>query len=144
MDIPRIQELPTVLPKVHAAPVKTEYYSRKVAMAVRCGAFREASYYISLGGLCSYQDRTGQTALHYTAWQGSEGMAELLLRQGAIVDERDNSGETPLHIAARYGRRNLILLFLEYGAKRELRNHLEQTAEDIAIKSYKGSLFPNP
>lgn len=53
----------------------------------------------------NYRDIDGRTALHVAACQGSGGVVELLLRNGAEVDPEDRWGSTvwqslliPLHI----------------------------------------------
>eukprot|EP01026_Neomeris_dumetosa_P032414 TRINITY_DN2572_c0_g1_i16.p1 TRINITY_DN2572_c0_g1~~TRINITY_DN2572_c0_g1_i16.p1 ORF type:complete len:523 (-),score=66.82 TRINITY_DN2572_c0_g1_i16:288-1745(-) len=50
------------------------------------------------------QDRTGQSALHWTGVRGSLSCLEILLRNGADVGQRDLRGYQITHVAAQYGQ----------------------------------------
>jgi len=41
--------------------------------------------------------------LHYGAWQGHDGLVELLLLHGSDVNEPASDGNTPLHLASEHG-----------------------------------------
>ncbi|HBI44729.1 MAG TPA: hypothetical protein DDY78_18035 [Planctomycetales bacterium] len=77
-------------------------------------------------------DSDGQTALHWAAYTGHKGVAELLLDNGAKVDQkmtnscRRHTG-TPLHYAAWAGSKEVAELLLEHGAVVDARDDCEQT-----------------
>ena len=56
------------------------------------------------------------TALHAAAQNGSDAVAQLLLRHGALVNARDGDAGTPLHRAAYWGRYEVIGTLIEHGA----------------------------
>ncbi|XP_070695233.1 ankyrin repeat domain-containing protein SOWAHC [Pempheris klunzingeri] len=65
-----------------------------------------------------------ETALHWAAKHGNEGMATLVANAGADVNTKSVSGYTPLHIAALHGHRHILdLLIVTYGAKENLRDY---------------------
>ena len=41
--------------------------------------------------------------LHYGAWQGHDGLVELLLLHGSDVNQSASDGNTPLHLASEHG-----------------------------------------
>ena len=47
------------------------------------------------------RDRTGETALHKAATEGSEECVRHLVRAGADVNAASSAGATPLHLAAK-------------------------------------------
>lgn len=49
------------------------------------------------------EDASGRTPLHYAAYQGSEELANLLLRNGADASRTDHAGALPIHAALQHG-----------------------------------------
>ncbi|MGH0139783.1 UNVERIFIED_CONTAM: hypothetical protein FKN15_070094, partial [Acipenser sinensis] len=49
---------------------------------------------------------SGFTPLHYAAFQGNRGLAELLLQHGADPNLPNDAGQTPFHFACRYFNQN--------------------------------------
>ena len=89
------------------------------------------------------QNVKGQTALTLAAYYGFDGIAELLLKNGATVDIQDVSGTTPLMYTARTGKAGIdeeswaafaktIKVLLRYGASVEIKNNNGETALSLA------------
>lgn len=57
----------------------------------------------------------GQTALHYAAIMGHNGIARYLLENGAVSTAQDTTGSTPLHEAVRYGHTEIAQMLLGAG-----------------------------
>lgn len=57
------------------------------------------------------------TPLHLCAQEDRVGVAQLLLKAGAIKDTPTKAGYTPLHIACHYGHVNMVRLLIEQGAE---------------------------
>ena len=53
---------------------------------------------LALGADVSFQDKDGQSALHYASLTGSIEIVRCLLEHGAPVGQRDFRGRTPLHL----------------------------------------------
>jgi len=60
-------------------------------------------------------DRTGGTALHFTAYSGNVGGMKALLSRGAKWDRTDCQGCTPFHVAARSGGVDCVELLASAG-----------------------------
>jgi uncharacterized protein len=58
----------------------------------------------------------GATALHWAAYHGDAGLAELLLGAGADVSAANRNGSTPMWLAASEGNAAMIATLLEGGA----------------------------
>lgn len=58
----------------------------------------------------STQDRSGKTALHYTAERGLLALSQALLSSGADHTIKDDAGETPRSLAQKAGQHELELL----------------------------------
>ncbi|MBV7331865.1 sigma-70 family RNA polymerase sigma factor [Chloroflexi bacterium TSY] len=67
-------------------------------------------------------EKPGATPLHYAAWAGQIGAAELLLSYGADVNLRDDSHTSaPIGWAHENGQSEMVDFFLEHGAEISLR-----------------------
>ena len=71
---------------------------------------------IARGASLAFTDGCGDSALHVAACSGAVGMAEVLLRGGALVNARNRFGLTALHMAAMLGRGALCSALLSAGA----------------------------
>lgn len=69
------------------------------------------------------RQEVGETALHWAALRGDEGVAQLLLNAGADTDLRDQDGKTPLHIAAFNGTAGVSQLLLTAKADPDIQDH---------------------
>lgn len=69
----------------------------------------------------------GQTALHYAAIMGHNGIARYLLENGAASTGQDTSGSTPLHEAVRYGHTDIAQMLLGAGAPINAQDNLGKT-----------------
>ncbi len=56
------------------------------------------------------------TPLHIAAYEGQDGIAQLLLELGAPVDARNGNSETPLHVSARRGKVEVCKVLLDNNA----------------------------
>jgi len=60
-------------------------------------------------------DFTGNTPLHWAAWNGHEGVVkELLCRDAVSPNKQDHSGQMPLHHAAGRGYEGVVKILLEH------------------------------
>ena len=69
------------------------------------------------------KDKSGATALHRTAEQGSKDMVQLLLANKAEVDAKDSGGNTPLGYAAAKGHKGTAELLVAKGAQVNAKNN---------------------
>lgn len=59
---------------------------------------------------------TGDTALHYAAYNDDQEVIRLLLSKRAAIGATNNAGDTSLHVAAGRGKKDSIKLLVERGA----------------------------
>ncbi|XP_035693850.1 ankyrin-3-like [Branchiostoma floridae] len=87
----------------------------ELSFAAREGDIQRVTRFIKQGVdvNCS---RIKDTPLHNAAIGGHVGVAELLLKYGALVDSRDTFEATPLHCAATGGHVGVVELLLKVGA----------------------------
>jgi len=81
--------------------------------------------------------RSGDTALHTAARDGSDSAVELLLAKKAEVDARDNDGMTPLSVAALGGFKAIVVRLLGHGASVNSRDKSRWTPLHWAVSSGK-------
>ena len=62
-------------------------------------------------------DRTGNTALYFSACRGHAAIAALLLDRGANINAVGPSKDTPLHCAAMLSKPEVAKLLIERGAE---------------------------
>ena len=74
-----------------------------------------------------------RTLLHWAAFEGQKGAAELLLENGADVNAKDINKDTPLHLAAFRGSKEVVDLLLAHGADVNARNEMGQTPLSLAL-----------
>ena len=65
----------------------------------------------------------GKTALHAAAYQGHEGMVQMLLSAEADYEAAGNDGMTPLYLAAQQKHKVVVQILLEAGAQLQTRRH---------------------
>lgn len=75
------------------------------------------SLFLSIGIPVDSCDERGWTPLMMASFNGSQAMAELLIRSGANVHARDYAGYGPMHWAAFNGYRNVVKLLLSKHAE---------------------------
>lgn len=78
------------------------------------------------------KDEDQYTALHWTAQNGDEAIARLLLDRGAAINETDARGRTPAHVACQHGQENVIRVLLSRGADVQVRGKDDWTALHLA------------
>ena len=67
---------------------------------------------IQAGCRLHLKDVDGNTALHFSAFNGDSNTCVLLLNAGAQLDEYNREGETPLDLAARNGHTEVVVCLL--------------------------------
>jgi len=67
------------------------------------------------------------TPLHWTAANGHENVAQILIAYGANVDAQAKYNDSPLHWAAGYGHDNVVQLLVAHGANVDARNEFNST-----------------
>ena len=87
----------------------------------------------------NFQDKIGNSALHYLCNVYDHELTEKLLDMGADMDLQNLSGEAPLHIAAAFGSVPLIELLLSHGADINIQNNEGMTPLISAIRNCKVS-----
>jgi len=78
---------------------------------------------------CSWQDGTGNSALHYAALGNHIEAATILLDAGASPNVLNFQGDTPLHLASRKNKIDMINLLIARGADRKIENKKKVKAE---------------
>jgi len=79
------------------------------------------------------KDNQGNTALHYSTYYGSSGVAELLVQNKGNINAKDNNGFTPLMIAAQQGYAYLADIYIANGASVDMVNVNNLNALSFAI-----------
>ncbi len=82
----------------------------------------------------TYRDPVGMTALHYAAWSGHAGIAELLIARGAVVDDKDGGGVTPLGLAVRWGNADVMRVLMAHGGRTDMRDDHGRTLLHLAAE----------
>ena len=76
----------------------------------------------------------GETALHWSAFNGHHQVVSLLLNQGhADPDAIQNKGQTPLHLAVEKNHEQVVRLLVEAGCDCSLADNKKKTAMDLAL-----------
>ena len=73
------------------------------------------------------KDKTGNTALFYTALNANIEFSHFLLKTGANVNIPCSEGNTPFHMAFKSNKIEIIMLVMEYGGDLNKLNHKAQT-----------------
>ncbi|WPT14430.1 Protein S-acyltransferase 24 [Picochlorum sp. SENEW3] len=74
------------------------------------------AYLIDQGVNINAQDRTKQTALHWSVVRGSLGALDTLLRAGSDAKIVDSKGYSLCHVAAQYGQTSILYyLYMKWG-----------------------------
>ncbi len=88
----------------------------------------------------NYQDKLGNTWLHYAALLGNPEFVKILLQKDISRNKRNIFGDTPLHQNAKYNPNlKIIKLLFMTGAKPGITNNDGQTALDAYLSNN-----PNP
>ncbi|OGM41663.1 ankyrin repeat domain protein [Aspergillus bombycis] len=90
---------------------------------------------LQAGAEISCRDRTGRSALHYSAAVGSAESVTILLQHGATIDDRDDHQRTPLFLAAAHGHRLVTELLIKRGAEVSIRDVDSRTPLFAAIQN---------
>lgn len=77
-----------------------------------------------------YQNKDGQTALHYAVLYGSYPITKFLLQAGAEVDCMDHLNRTPLHLAAQNDNVRIVQLLIEYDANPMIQDNNNKVPRD--------------
>ncbi|CAE7593772.1 ANK3 [Symbiodinium natans] len=87
---------------------------------------------------CFLEDLAGlHTALHIAAYEGSVGVAQLLLDSKAVLGSKDDSKDTPLHLAAYMGQvaqTRIVQLLLSKRAAVDEKGSGDKTALHLAAR----------
>ena len=67
------------------------------------------------------KDVSGDTPLHWAAYNGHVEIARLLLQNGADVNAINNVGSTPLHYAAGYGHIDILHLLVTFRSRAHIK-----------------------
>ena len=74
-----------------------------------------------------FPDYYSASALHWTLFNETSAIAELLVKKDANVNQRNSFGVTPLHMAAFRGKIDFVRFFLDHGADIDSPDHFGQT-----------------
>lgn len=86
----------------------------------RIGDYLEVDRYLNKGADVNCRDKDGLTPLIWTAIQGHEEVARLLLERGGDVEAKNRNGDTALMWASLMGHRGVVELLLDHGANADL------------------------
>ncbi len=93
-----------------------------VADAARHGDSLAVQRLLDQGAPVNAAQGDGMTGLHWASWNADEGLARMLLEQGADVGAGTRIGHhTPLHLAGQVGAGRLVALLLGAGADPDAR-----------------------
>lgn len=84
--------------------------------------------------------RGGETPLHRACDYGCEGIAAVLIENGANIDAQRNDGSTALHVASSNGHEGIVELLLKHGANVDIQANDESTALQIACEKGHGNV----
>lgn len=99
-----------------------------------------AKLLLEAGAEVDAKDGQGWTALQWAALGSNEKAARLLLEAGADCEWSNEDGDRALHLAAETGDVGVALALLMAGADWKARTALNETAEEIARKSWNGEM----
>ena len=80
----------------------------------------------------NYQNKEGQSFLHFMAYEGNDVAIRVFLTAGADPNLADKNGMTPLHFAALRGHTTAIHILLNGGADPLKKTNDGQTIADMA------------
>ncbi len=109
-----------------------DYGVTALHLAIGCIVFNDkVEKLLTRGANPNIKDSSGDTPLHYAAYQGNAAVVELLLKRGADVHAVDNAGMTPLFVICCYQRyikervkdiTPVMQLLIDYGAQVNAKN----------------------
>ena len=102
-------------------------------LAVRAGKEKGVAYLVKAGADVNYQNRDGETPLHWATWKDSQKIVEILIFAGAKIDvPTRHTRETPLHKAAQRGKIKVVKALVKAGASVTLKGWKGKNAEQWA------------
>ena len=106
-------------------------------IASKDGLVNTATFLIKFGAKMDLQDKHGQTALHYAAFNYRESCDVLscLVKNGANVNACTNDNCTPLMIASENFKVNVVTFLVEHGANLDMQDNNFDTALHYAVSS---------
>ena len=81
----------------------------------------------------NYQNKDGQTALHYAALRNDSQLVRLLLDNQALIDSIDSLGRTPLHFASQNDSFDAAQILVERKANLTIKNNDDKIPGDYAL-----------
>lgn len=84
-------------------------------------------------GMIPQADKSGRTALHWSAISGHKEATLLLLQKGAQINAETTTGMTPLHGAAEGGKVDIVRLLMEHKADSTKKDSNGKLAFDYAM-----------
>ena len=70
-----------------------------------------------MGANIEVGDKDGKTPVHYASWNGSQTVANFLIRSKANLNAKDKIGRTPLRLAASFKHQAVVDILMKAGAK---------------------------
>jgi len=90
---------------------------------------------ISAGYDVNSRDGNGYTALHWAAYSGEFGAAQVLVDHGAEIEAVDNARMTPLLVAASYDQVSVVAYLVSRGANVSARDNAGWTPLAYAVSN---------
>ncbi|MBI1214261.1 MAG: hypothetical protein GC185_00415 [Alphaproteobacteria bacterium] len=132
------QQPPASFNKAAIDPALAKQLGAEVIATINSGAAPDVQKIKDLcarGADLGVTDGNGASALMHAVLRKNQGVAEALLKAGALPDDPARNGMTPLMWAANLGDKDMGYLLLDHGADIDRKSPDNKTAADYATEN---------